>query len=357
MKHFPRQISSNDDLTVGNLNLILFGHSAFQYLNAGCELKIFELLHDHANHTQTKQSIQEATGLNTQSTDCLILGLTSLGLIFKSNGYFHNAMVIENFFEQDLWETFKDVVLFESKITYLGQYDFVESLKSGNNEGLKRIPGKGEDLYHKLSENPELQQVFYKYMSSWSKMSITLLLDSFDFSEIGTILDVGGGDATTAIAIANRFKKVKIEILELPENSGVTRANIQSHSLTDTISVIDGNMFSMDFHRKYDCILFIHQLVIWPQNKIKHLMTKALSALNENGVVIIFNSFTSDEEDGPLMGALDSVYFVSIPAKNGGMIYPFKIYEKLLLEAGFKRTQRIQHSSWSPHGTLIAYKN
>jgi hypothetical protein len=66
---------------------------------------------------------------------------------------------------------------------------------------------------------------------------------------------------------------------------------------------------------------------------------------------------TSDDESGPLFSALDSVYFISIPSENGGMIYPWKFYESCLKEAGFETIERIHFDTWSPHGAILAKKS
>lgn len=346
-------ISSNDYLSTRELNLILFGHAAFQYLNAGCNFRIFDLLHESP---LTKEEIGEQTGLKTRPLNCLLLGLTSLGLVLKIQDTYRNSLIVESFFKNDMWKIFRDVVRFEADIVYEGQSDFTESLKTDTNVGLRHIPGSGKDLYHRLSQKPELKHAFYDYMSSWSQMSIPLLLGSIDFSNTAVIGDIGGGDATIAMEIAQSFKSPKIKVFEIPSNAKFARERVLENNLDQRIDVVDGDMFEDPFPSGCECFLFVHQLVIWPKERIKFLMKKAYDSLPENGFVVIFNSITSDNEDGPLMGALDSVYFISIPAE-GGMIHPWKLYEECLREAGFADIRRIEYSFWSPHGTIVAYKN
>src|SRR5215213_4780240 len=120
-------ISSNDYLSTRELNLILFGHAAFQYLNAGCSFKIFDLLHESP---LTKEEIGEQTGLKTRPLNCLLLGLTSLGLVLKIQDTYRNSLIIESFFRNEMWKIFRDVVRFEADIVYEGQSDFTESLRT-----------------------------------------------------------------------------------------------------------------------------------------------------------------------------------------------------------------------------------
>ncbi|MNY73275.1 hypothetical protein D3C86_2120290 [compost metagenome] len=85
------------------------------------------------------------------------------------------------------------------------------------------------------------------------------------------------------------------------------------------------------------------------------MLRKAYDALPEGGRVVIFNSMSNDEGDGPVMAALDSVYFACLPAE-GGMIYSWKQYEGCLAEAGFKNPVRTAIPGWTPHGIIVAYK-
>lgn len=337
-----------------NLSLILMGHAAFQFLNAGCELRVFERL--NCSPGLDKDGINYYLNLEERPLHCLLLGLTSLDLIRIENEKYYNSELIEDIFKNEFYEIFYDTVVFENKIVYLGQYDFVDSLKTNSNIGLKRIEGEGRDLYHRLNRREKMQKAFYNYMSSWSRMSVPLLLNTNIFSAFKNILDVGGGDATIAIEIAKTNPEAKITVLEIEENSNVATQKIVSNCLKERVSVQVGDMFIDDFGNSYDCIAFIHQLVIWSKDEIIFLLKKAYKSLIEGGAVIIFSSITNDTEDGPLFGALDSVYFISIPAANGGMIYPWKFYESCLKESGFSSIERINFRAWSPHGLIVARK-
>jgi ubiquinone/menaquinone biosynthesis C-methylase UbiE len=345
--------TDGDSLTSADLSLVLFGHAAFQYLNAGCELGVFELLSHHPGLNKTE--LADRLELQSQPTRCLMFGLTALKLVVKSGDTYRNSSAIEKFFAERKWKEFHDTVRFEARIVYLGQSDFVESLRRNTNIGLRHIPGSSKNLYERLGENRELQNVFYEYMSSWSKLANPLLLEHVDFSRMKSAVDVGGGDATNAIAIAEAYPELKISLIDISANCELARQRIAARGLSDRISVVEGDMFVDDFPSGHDCFMFIHQLVIWPLDVNTSLLKRAYDALEPGGRVLIFNSISSDEEDGPVMSALDSVYFVSIPAE-GGMIYAWKEYEQCLRDAGFSDIRRIECDFWTPHGIILATK-
>lgn len=333
---------------------ILFGGSAFQYLNAGCELGLFDFL--HRSPEQSKTIIQTALSLQSRAVDTLLLGLTSLNLISKGeNALYKNSVAIDMLFENNQWEIFKDVVAFEQYIVYVSQVDFVESLKTNSNIGIRHIPGNGRDLYHRLTENLMLEKVFYKYMDSWTRLTNKYLLKNINFHDIKRVLDVGGGTGINAIAIAKEYSHLNATVLEIPASSKITQQNIDSAGLSERVSVHAGDMFKDNFPQNYDCILFSHQLVIWTPEENTELLKKAYEALPDNGKVIIFSSISNDEGNGPLMAALDSVYFSTLPAE-GGMIYAWHQYVDWLKQCGFRHIDKINCYGWTPHGIIVATK-
>lgn len=336
------------------LSWILFGHAAFQYLNAACELGLFELLNDGGDG-YTKQQVGEKLGLAERATDILLLGCASLGLVTKQQDRYAPAAVVRALMAGDDWRRFKDTVAFEQHVVYEGQADFTESLRANSNVGLRRVRGTGRDLYHRLQENPHLERVFYRYMRSWSELANDQLVAKLDLSGTTRLLDCGGGDAVNAIALAEANPQLNVTVFEIAATSDIARRKIAEADLSDRVSVIAGDMFADPFPTGFDCVMFAHQLVIWTLEENTALLRKAYDALPEGGRVVIFNSMSNDNGDGPVVAALDSVYFAALPAE-GGMIYSWEQHEQCLRAAGFRDVRRIACEGWTPHGIIVAAK-
>lgn len=340
-------------LDMEGLAWILFGHAAFQYLNAATELGLFETLYRRGPLTGAE--IGTELGLARRANDILLLGCTSLGLITRRDGSYELSPVLTKMLGTDDWRRFRDTVAFEQYIVYEGQLDFTESLRTNSNAGLRRFPGEGPDLYHRLGENPELGQVFYRYMRSWSELANEHLVKYVDLTGVRRLLDCGGGDAVNAIALAKANPELDVTILEIAECEPVANEKIAEAGLTDRIRVQSGDMFKDAFPDDCDCVMFAHQLVIWTLEENTALLSKAYEALPPGGKLVILNSMSNDEGDGPVVAALDSVYFAAMPAE-GGMIYSWAQHEECLRAAGFVTMERIPCDGWTPHGIIVATK-
>ncbi|GAA4899753.1 methyltransferase [Streptomyces coeruleoprunus] len=333
------------------LSMILFGHAAFQYLNAACELGLFELLAEKG--PLTAEEVRSGLGLEERAGDILLLGCAALGLIHREDGSVRLSDLIAGLMEQGTWEHLANTVAFEQHIVYEGQADFTESLRRNTNVGLRRIPGDDRDLYRRLAATPALEEVFYRYMRSWSLLANEHLVASLDLSGARTLLDCGGGDAVNAIALARANPHLRVTVLEIPASVRVAEESVRRAGLADRITVRALDILHEPFPTGYDCVLFAHQLVIWTPEENTELLRKAHDALVPGGRVAVFNSMSDDTGDGPLIAALDSVYFAALPAE-GGMIYPWSRHEASLAAAGFTEPVRIPLPTWTPHGILIA---
>lgn len=114
-------------------------------------------------------------------------------------------------------------------------------------------------------------------------------------------------------------------------------------------------MFADPFPNGYDAILFIHQMVIWSMEQNRKLFQKAFHSLNAGGQVAVFSSIADDDETGPLMAALDTVYFKAVAAGDG-MIYPWRDYEEAMRSVGFARIEKFRCNTWTPHGIIVGHK-
>lgn len=340
-------------LDMDGLAWILFGHAAFQYLNAACELDLFEALARRG--PLTREQVRQELGLAERANDILLLGCTALGMLAKDGDRYRLADVVADLMPTPDWQRFKDTVAFEQHIVYEGQLDFTESLRANTNVGLRRVRGAGRDLYHRFAENPDMERVFYRYMRSWSELANQHLVAQLDLAGVRRLLDCGGGDAVNAIALAAANPHLEVTVFEIPASGVIAEKKIAAAGLSDQVNVITGDMFADKLPGGFDCVMFAHQLVIWTLEENTALLRKAYEALPEGGRVVVFNSMSNDEGDGPVVAALDSVYFASLPA-DGGMIYSWAQHEQCLRDAGFTAVERIECPGWTPHGIIIGTK-
>ncbi|MGH3806141.1 MAG: methyltransferase [Pseudonocardiaceae bacterium] len=338
-------------LTRDDLIVTLFGAGAFQILNAGCELGLFSLLCNEPGLTAGE--IAGKLALRSRPTQVLLLGTTALRLTSLADGRYRNAALLDESLRDGSWEILRDMVAFEAHIVYQAQADFVESLRQDTNVGLRRFPGQGTDLYHRLAGNPELEALFYRCMRSWSRLSNPVLTATADLTGVTRVVDVGGGDGVNAIALATRNPGVDFTVLDLPGAAAIARTTITEAGLADRVTVCEADIFTDPYPPGHDCVLFANQLVIWSPEQNLQLLTKAYDTLPDGGRVLVFSAMSNTTGDGPLYSALDNVYFTTLPAASS-RIYQWDEYQGWLTSAGFSQVRFLPGDTWTPHGVISA---
>jgi len=344
---------NSNQLSMNELLLYVHGAAVIQLLRSGVELNAFTLLHEYRH--LTLQELNAHIRIDEQSIRTLFMGLTSLRLVQKEGDRYANSRVIEELIAGGDWEVFKALVMFQAYIVYPGQIDYLESLIAGQNVGIRRYPGEGDTLYEKFRFDPRTKNIFYLYMNRYSDYAIPYVLAKVDFSSARQVLDVGGGGGSNAIALAAKNPQMEVTILDLPAAKQICEEQISRHGLSDRIKFVACDIFKDWFPKGFDDVLFFHELMIWNHSQIRYLLEQAHNSLGETGRVVIVGSVSNDSEDGPVMAALDTVYFRSVAAGHG-MVYPWKDYERILLDVGFRSVTQIKCDTWTPHGVIIGHK-
>jgi ubiquinone/menaquinone biosynthesis C-methylase UbiE len=331
--------------------LLLHGSAAFQVLRAGVELGVFQHIHEHG--PTSVMELGGALGLAPVGARTLMAGLAALGLTERDDSGRHgNAAAVQRLLEEGEWRVFSAMVAIQAHIMYPGQADYVDALRTGENVGARRFDGTGETLYQRIREDARLHAVFYEYMDAYSAYAIPHLLRAVRLDGVKRILDVGGGGGGNAIAFARAFTDCAVSLIDLPTTEPVARAKIADAGLEGRVRFVPGDMFEDAFPGEQDLVMFLHQLVIWSEEDNVRLLRKARQALRPGGSLLIFSSI-ADEHDGPLMAALDTVYFRAVAA-GGGLIYNWRDYRRMLAASGFEPVQETRCGTWTPHGVLLA---
>ncbi|OSP44734.1 MULTISPECIES: methyltransferase [unclassified Streptomyces] len=313
-------------------------HFHFQFLSAAFELGLFGLLAKHPG--LTAREIAGLTGLNHQPTRILLLGCTATGLLRKEGDGYHNTPLGEPL-SGAAERAPASYLPWEKQGIYRAIGWFSEALQEDTNVGLHReFPGTAPTLYGRLSENPDMEQVFHTMMSSVSTLVAGDLTEKLDLSAYRSLLDVGGGAAINATNLAGRWPRLSVTIADLPTVAESARKKIAETGLEERVRTAELDAFRDEFPRGHDAVLFAHFLEIWSADRVRALLSKAARALSPGGGIFVVTPYQNDEQTGPVRAAYLSAYFHTI-ASGEGMVYTCREYESWFREADLEPTGRV----------------
>jgi O-methyltransferase len=214
---------------------MLAGHFVAQCLHAVAVLGIPDLL--AKDHT-TIEAIARATGCHTLSLQRLLRTLASVG-VFSENmsGHFQLTPLGETL-RSDVSNSLRDKAIFEISAPMWSAWgSFIDALRSGA-PSFPRV--HNATVYEYLAKHAELGVVFNRFMTAQSNLHNAAIVDSYDFSGVRTVVDVGGGHGATLTAVLERYPTMKGILFDLPEV--VTTARFEASDVAARCEVVGGNM-------------------------------------------------------------------------------------------------------------------
>jgi hypothetical protein len=339
------------DRDLERLYFVFGGHIFFQTLRTAVQLDLFTLLAKEG--ALTRQEIAKKLDIAEQPMRIVVLGLTVCGLLHKNGATYTNSPLAQTFFVKDSPLRITAYVELQHRAMYKGLFWMLESVRENRNVGLKEFAGSEPTIYERLAHDPELEQIFQDAMQELSLQVNSEMVKSVDLRGVKHLVDVGGGDGTNIMAIAQRWPNLRATVFDSPTVCDIARKNIAGAGLANRLGAVAGECFRDPFPPDADCLLFAHFFTIWGEEKGRELLRKCYASLPSGGKVMIFNMMQHDDESGPLSAAVGSPYFLAL-ATGSGMLYTWSEYERWMAEAGFGAIER--HALPRDHGLIVGTK-
>ncbi|XP_060170368.1 probable O-methyltransferase 3 [Lycium barbarum] len=199
----------------------------------------------------------------------------------------------------------------------------------------------GDYFWDKLSRDPSIGTWFNENMARDSRSFMNVLIgDEFKdvFEGLTSLVDVGGGTGTVAMAIAKKFSDVKCIVLDLPP----VVANLQG---SENLEFVAGDMFQEI--PPANTVLLKSILHDWNDEECLKILKNCKKAIigsgkGENKVIIIdmvMENPEMDDESVQVQLFIDMLVMVFLGSKERNK----KEWEKLFLDADFS-SYKINHT-------------
>jgi len=252
-----------------------------------------------------------------RAMEILLDALTGIGLVKKDRaGRYRNSPVSKRY-------------LVKSSRSYQGDIVRHASSMWENFSRLDEVVRKGRPARH--SRNSDDHEAFIMGMHNLSHMRSKDLVMAIGLKGVRSMLDLGGGPGTNAVAMAK--KGVKATIFDLPETIAIARKVIRQEQ-ANGISFVAGDFHQDSIGSGYDLILISQIFHAFSIEENKTLLLKSREALNSGGRVAVQEFPITESRSAPPRSALFSVNM--LVATDSGRCYTVKEMKGWLSETGFR---------------------
>jgi hypothetical protein len=295
-------------------------------------LNIYSLINDGFNEIRLLAEKLEA---DIHAIEALLCLNSSLGVIIKNN----NRLELNHISKTYLLSTSP----FYWGPAFKRVYDSIEYIRLLKmfNKQKSHQPENGNDLTSMWitgSIDIETANNFTAIMHATISPAILNVINKNIFSDIGHLLDVGGGSGICLIEFMKKYPMKKATLFDLPTVCEVAKAYLKNEKLEKIINVHPGNFFKDDLPAA-DGILFSNIFHDWTVKQVKSLIQKAFNALPKGGKIFIHEMLLNEDKNGPVTPA---TFNLLMYLNHRSQQFTKNEIFTLLIDIGFVKCQKIK---------------
>ena len=187
----------------------------------------------------------------------------------------------------------------------------------------------GEGHFDWLSHHPERAWVFDRAMAGGAAARIPPLL-AHDWSQVGRVVDVGGGNGTILRALLADNPHLHGTLFDLPHVATAAASGIADDGLADRCQIVPGSFFDR-VPRDGDVYLLLQILHDWDDQDALRILHSVRAAIPAHGVLLLVELIVPDHDRPHPAKLLDLQMLVLL----GGRERTLEEWRALLAAAGF----------------------
>jgi hypothetical protein len=189
----------------------------------------------------------------------------------------------------------------------------------------------GKPIFDYLAEHPEQARTFDDAMTGVHGAETRLMLDAYDFSKFGTLVDVGGGNGSLLCEVLQRHPSLKGVLFDRADVVENARANLRRAELEQRCTAVAGSFFE-SVPEGGDAYLMRHIIHDWDDAQALTILRNCRRAMKPRAKLLLVESVIPSGND-PFFGKLLDLTMLVLP---GGQERTEAEYRRLFEAAGFR---------------------
>ncbi|MBD3672593.1 MAG: methyltransferase [Planctomycetaceae bacterium] len=292
------------------------------------KLKIADLI---AEEPKTAEEVAGLTDTQPDMMSRFLRAAASVGLFAENDEHQFESTPLAETLRSDLPHSQWALAIMMGEEHYRCWGELLYSLETGKKSFDKLY---GQPVFEYLGEHPEAAKIFDAAMTSVHGRESLPMAKAYDFSQFGSLVDIGGGNGSLLATILGEHGSVNGAIYDLPNVIKRTRESLASSPVADRIELISGSFFE-SAPEGYDCYLMRHIIHDWTDEECGIILQNCHAAMPDGAKLLVAESVIPPGNE-PFFGKLLDLTMMLIP---GGKERTEEEYRKLFAENGFTLTQ------------------
>jgi SAM-dependent methyltransferase len=294
-------------------------------LLAGLELNLFTTI---GKRTWTIDDLAKELKVSERGLAILCRNLAMAGLLLKKGATYRNSPLGATALNAN-HPAYRGGYLDLIKSHWMDWVRLLESVRSG-------LP-----IDHDVPDSPDWRRRFTWAMHHRTLETAPAIAACVDLRRAKTLLDLGGGPGTYAMAFLARNPRLHATVCDREDALNVAKEIAATHRAGRRLSYLPLDFTKMAIPGTYDVIWYSNVLHIYSPEENRAIFRRATAALAPGGRLIIQDAFLHDREG--LYPEEASLFAVSMLLfTEGGNTYPASEVATWLKDAGFRRVKLLK---------------
>lgn len=281
----------------------------FQVVYTLTELKVWDHL---ARGLHSSLDIAAEISVDKDCLYRLLRAATNIDLVKQISEKEFELLPIGRALCESETETFRDFIVFMGRHGWRFWGKLLECTKNGQSAIELET---GMQPFEYLNSKPELAEDFNRAMTAISNIVIDAFIAGYNFSDIGTVVDVGGGHGRLLGGVLEEFPQMKGILFDLPGVVEGAERVLNKLGIKDRCEVVGGDFFSKvpDAGDLYIMKAIIHD---WNDEDAIKILSTVRESIPKNGKLALIEMIVPGPNKKHLAKFLDIEMIVHAAGKE-----------------------------------------
>lgn len=281
---------------------------------------------------KTAVEVAQKIGADARTLELLLNALVATGVLTKDGDRFANTSIAQTH-------------LVKTSPSYIGHLLMLHDAEWNNWGRLEETikTGRSPVTQHVFETDPELGAGVLSVLHRIGEQSGPSLARRLALGEARTMLDLGGGAGTNAIAFCSVYHNLKATVFDLPQTLRVTERTVKQAGMEDRIVLKPGNFNRDALGGSYDVVLMSDILHYQDDPMNAAVVKKVYGHVNPGGRLVIKDRFLDEAGTGPAWTTAFAVHILVNTEK--GRCYRTEDAMRWMQDAGFRDVVELERTA------------
>ncbi len=305
------------------------GYWISQSIYAAAKLGIPDLLKDGP---KSYEELASSTETNARSLYRVLRALAQVGVFAEKQEGTFALTPLSSCLRSDDPKSVRALAILFGEEQYKAWGDILHSVRTGESsfEHLFGMP-----VFQYYAQNPEAEKTFNAAMTSGSDAEKAAVVQTYDFSTIHKLVDIGGGQGSFIASILKANPTLKGVLFDLPSVVEGAKDVLSAEGVAERCEIVGGSFYD-SVPSGADAYILKHVLHDWDDDTSLTILKNCHRSIQENGKLLVVEQIVPPGNEPALAKFMDVNMMMLHP---GGCERTEAEYQALFEAAGFKLTK------------------